>query len=157
MRWHRGRDPGCRTNWSLLMQLVVHHRPGRADRDDVAQSTIPADIVVAPQRAELVLCTRAAMQVATGGSLAQLSFTSRRSSRNRAKRLWQFCRLSNTNRHHSRRIWWNDFESNQLRDVPARATQPINPNRCESICARPRVARVRRLHQSFMLAQLWNA
>ena len=59
------------------MQLVVHHRPGRADRDDVAQSTIPADIVVAPQRAELVLCTRAAMQVATGGSHAQLSFTSR--------------------------------------------------------------------------------
>ena len=52
------------------MQLVVHHRPGRADRDDVAQTTIPADIVVAPQRAELMLCTRVAMQVATGGSIA---------------------------------------------------------------------------------------
>ena len=74
MRWHRGRDPGCRTNWSLLMQLVVHHRPGRADRDDVAQTTIPADIVVAPQRAELVLCTRAATQVATGGSTCAIIF-----------------------------------------------------------------------------------
>lgn len=43
------------------MQLVVHHRPGRADRDDVAQITIPADMMIAPQRAELVLCTRVAV------------------------------------------------------------------------------------------------